>query len=73
VLPRSGIAAVRSPSAVRSLAAVTAVAMLVLPACAPVTDALRFAPAAARQTDDPVQRPPLPLRPDGYGVAQPTP
>jgi hypothetical protein len=61
VLPRFGIHAV------------TTVAMLVLPACAPVTDAMRFAPAPALQTDDAVQRPPLPLRPDGYGVAQPTP
>ena len=54
---------------------------LLLPACAPATaprpDAARatarIAPAAGVPSPVAVERPPLPLRDDGYGVAQPTP
>jgi len=52
------------------LCAVTA-AVLALPACA--TEAPRVVPAAQVQAQVPVQRPPLPLRPDGHGEVRPTP
>jgi hypothetical protein len=48
---------------------VATLAALALPACA--AEAVRIAPAGHVQAT--AQRPPLPLRPDGYGVARPTP
>ena len=67
---------VRRPVLIAALLA----AALALPACASATALVRVPVPAAAPTPPPGPapesrpiRPPLPLRPDGYGVAQPTP